>query len=557
MMWTLLLSAFASEPALVDALTDEMARAKAELQLDDSPSIYHLRYKLVLVDEVDVVAELGGILRAEEGPGAGLGVEVRVGEPGWDNTGFGGWQDGFRIVGVPQRPTPHALSLDAWRVTDRSYKDAVEQYSRKQAQAVLPPDHPGDYTLTGPVVHDGGRPAVAALAPLTTLAETLSADMLGPTGLELGQVYIGHETGSLWIVDTEGTRVRRPIHETTIRAVVHLRDDSGLSLTDHRLWTVRDPADLPSLDAMRAEVGEMVEHLSSVAEAPRLSEEYVGPVLFEDGAAADLFRYILLPQLEGTPPEIPFDTFIGDLGEDGGGARLLRRVLPQGWSVTDDPTSVPAHPGSYTHDWEGTEAQSVRFVEDGIVRRVAMSRVPRAGVDGSTGHGRGTLSRRAVGKTSLTTVEPARALPATKLRKLAVKAAASYDRDWVLVVRRLEHPSLRTLGSSELFFGDGPALPAPVEVVRLYADGREEAVKGVSFSQVQRWVLRDIVAAGKRVVHDFLSSIDGDDSYLGPTEGTPCRLTAPAVLIGEMELLPTAADSSEVRSLPPPVVAKP
>lgn len=552
MIW-LMLAALAAptvdEAELVDALVLEMDRAKAELALGDSPEIYHLRYKLMTLEQVDVGAEFGGLLYADEAPYTGLGVEIRIGEPSWDNTGFGGWQDGFRLKSLPGWPTADAVRLDAWRLTDRAFKDAVEQYSRKQAQAVVPPDYPGDYTLTGASVHDGGRPTLGDRDALVSLAQSLSMEM--SSDLELGRVYIGHEAGSVWLVDTEGSRVRLPVAETTVRAVAHLTDERGLRLTDARLWTVREAGELPDAEQMRAEVREMTADLHALAKAPTLKDEYVGPVLFEGAAAGDLFRYVLLSQLEGTPAEIPFDTFVGDIAQQGSGARMLRRVLPPGWTVHDDPTSVPSHPGSFTHDWEGTPAQSVRLVEDGIVRGLVMSRVPRSGADGTNGHARGGLARRAIGKTSLTTVTPAKALPEAKLRKLALRASAAYGRDHVIVVRRLQHPGIRLLEDDD-FFGEGPTLPPPVEVIRLYADGREERVKGAVFSQVQRWVLRDIAAAGRPVVHDFLSSFDGDDSLMGPTQGTPCRLVVPSVLVGELELLPASADPSSVRTLTPP-----
>ncbi len=552
MMALLALLALGAEPEgeLVAALEAEMARAAEELKLPDSPGIYHLRYKLALLDSLDVEAELGGLIRFDTSPYHGIGVEVRIGEPAWDNTGFGGWQDGFRVTGTKAEPTARAIALDAWRLTDRAFKDAVEQYSRKQAQAVRDPDHPGDYQILGPTVSvQRGRSGVDASERLVALAEDLSAELGMAPDVEVARIFIGHETGSIWVIDTEGTRVRRPISEVSIRALAHTRADDGMRLTDQLLWTVREPEDLPDAAAMRAQVREMVTRLDALADAPLLNEEYVGPVLFEQSATADLFRWILLPQLEGTPPEIPFDTFIGDLGSGSGGARLLRRVLPAGWSVVDDPTAVPTHPGSYTHDWEGTPARAVELVEDGIVRDLLMSRTPRRGTDGSNGHGRGSLGQRAVGQASLTRVVPARTLSDARLRKAALRAAAAYDRDHVLVVRRFQHPSLMSWGESEYF---DASLPPPVEVVRLYADGREERVRGVTFSGVQRWVLRDILAAGRPVTRDFLTALGGNDAVLGPVDGAPCRIEAPAVLIGELEVVPTPPDPTRARRLPPP-----
>ena len=113
----------------------------------------------------------------------------------------------------------------------------------------------------------------------------------------------------------------------------------------------------------------MASALFEIAEAPALDQEYVGPVIFEDGAALDLFRYLLVTQLQGTPPEVPFDSFFGELGGSRNDAvRLKRRVLPIGWSVSDDPERDSSHPSSFHYDAEGTPASDVSLVEDGIVR---------------------------------------------------------------------------------------------------------------------------------------------------------------------------------------------
>lgn len=547
-------AAVLDEEALVEAVQAEMARSQAELQLPGVPSIYHLRYKLGLLDQFSVSASFGGINSVGNDPFSGLGVEVRIGDPSFDNTGFGGWRNGFRVIALPRVPTPLTVRQDVWHITDSAFKEAVEQLSRKTAQAVLPPDHPGDYSLTGAVEHDGGTVALVPAEHLMSLAEQLSARFAAVPQLERGEVHIGYEAGSLWVLDTEGSRVRIPRSEISVRALGHLRTDDGMKLTDQRLWTLSDPADLPPLAEMAAEVSAMAADLARLAEVPVLEDEWVGPVLFEGEAAADLFRYLLLPQLEGTPPEIPFDTWIGAIGERQDSVRVGRRVLPEGWAVADDPALVPEHPGAYGHDWEGSPAERVELVTDGIVHDLLMARVPRKGLDGTNGHGRATLSHRALGKPSLTEVSVKRTRSTRALRRRGLRLASSYGHDKVLVVRRLQEPATRHLDGGFVSLGDdgGLRLPPPVEVIFLHADGREESVRGARFSGVQRWLLRDIVAAGRPVTLDYLSPLDGDYDALSPTAGAPCRLLAHDVLVGEMEVVPASGDPSEARVLPPP-----
>jgi hypothetical protein len=305
---------------------------------------------------------------------------------------------------------------------------------------------------------------------------------------------------------------------------------------------------------MEQEVARMRATLVALSTSPALDDEYVGPVVFEGAAARDLFRYALVDQLEGTPPEIPFDSWFGELGESGDPVRIGRRVLPMGWTVTDDPRSVPEHPGSFQYDAEGTASEAIALVEDGIARTLAMSRVPRRGLTETNGHGRSHVGRRASGRLSLTTVEPDRKRSETAVYKAAQKLARAYGRDWIFVVRRLQEPAVLGLSDEGRFEDSDQAvvLPPPVAIVRRYADGREEPLRGAAFAGVHRWVLRDIVAAGPVGHSDYMAPASGGYAGLGPTEGMPSRMTAPDVLVGEMELVPAPGDPRAIAALPPP-----
>ena len=552
-MIALLLTLFATagEP-LQDTLVEAMTEQADSLTLgEDAPPIYHLRYHLVDMDQRDVRASFGHLVSSDDDPYHRLAVELRVGKPEFDNTGFGGWENGFAGTQLPRELTPHALRLAAWRITDTTYKQAVEQFARKEAQFSPPDDYPGDYTLLDAVVHTVDPPTVGE-RDLEALAETLSAAFAGKPGVELGDVIIGHESGTHTIVDTGGNRVVRPMQETTVRAVLHVRCKDGLLLTDSLLWSVRDPADLPTDAAMRASVDRMTADLLALAEAPVLSEEVVGPVVFTDDAAIDLYRYLLVPQLEGTPPEVPFDSWLGELGSPGSGSvRMGRRVLPPGWSVSDDPAEDLTHPGAFTHDYEGTPTEEVDLVVDGIVRDLAMSRVPRNDLRETNGHARGSLSNRLSGRLVQTTIAAEKAKGSKKLHKRALKLASAYGRDWYLRVERLQDPAVR-----DSWFDDSDeALPRPVRLVRVHADGREEILRGGRFSGVQRFALRDIVQAGPTVSATFLLPSEPGGSNYTPTGGLPTLLRAPEVVVGELEVLPTPPDSNEAPLLPHPFAA--
>ncbi|MFT6374803.1 MAG: putative Zn-dependent protease [bacterium] len=514
------------------------------------------------MEQVDVRARFGSVIRTSTSPYRTLAVEVRVGDQGFDNSGFGGWQNGFRTASLPAYSTPESVATVAWGATDRAYKEAIEQYARKAAQVERDDDHPGDYTLAEPIAATLEGPSIGAAEPMVQLAEQLSAAMAvdpGTAVLELGEVYVGFETGSEVLVDTAGTRLIQPRSELTVRAVFQVRAPDGQFLTDERLWTVQGPEQLPPLADMLASTTQMATSVVDIANnAEVLDEEYVGPVLFEGEAALDLLRYVLVPQLEGTPDDVPFDSFFGDLGSRASGAaRLSRRVLPLGWTVDDNPLRMPDHPGSYRFDAEGTPAAAVTLVEDGIVQDLLMSRTPRPDIRETNGHARGGFGERARGRPVAVAVTPDRNDSVRKVSKKARRLANAYDRDWIFVVTSLQEPSAMAVGDYSRypnFDPQQPSLPPPVALIRRYQDGREETVRGAVFTGVQRFILRDIAAAGTQRQTSYLIDGTGDPAGFTPTGGLPTWMSGPDVLIGEMELVPTAGDPRSLPIVPAPTV---
>jgi len=543
------------------ALGEEMERNRSGLRLPGAAEIHHLRFHVSDVHTQYAAASLGALIQRDVRPTRRLGVAVRVGTHEMDNTGFGGWETGTGARPLAVGRSARADRQAAWLLVDEAYKEAVEQYARKVAVFTPPPDHPGDFQLLPPTVFDGGETARPDADALEARIVALSAVLATVPGLEVGRAVLGAEAGFDWIADTAGTRVRRPWAEVSIAAVAKVRADDGMLLADRLLWSVREAGQLPPEPAMQAEARHMAEELAAAASAPRLEEEYVGPVVFEQGAAIELFRHLLVPQLEGTPPVLPFETFLDAHSPRSGTraaalVRLRRRVLPPGWKVADDPLRAVAHPASFTHDAEGTPARRVELVEDGIVRALLMCRTPRKNTPGTNGHARGGPGARLTGRAALTWVEPATRVTREALRARALELARSYGQDHVLVVRRLVDDAFLppdAIGNDNQTL----ALPPPVAFVRLHADGREERLRGAAFAGVHRWVLRDLAAAGPQVEGTYMAPHVPGGRRGGVIIGLPTWLSAPEVLVGEMELVPVPPDPREKPVVPQPPTSTP
>jgi hypothetical protein len=429
---------------------------------------------------------------------------------------------------------------EVWLATDSAYKHAVETLSHKIAarkgQKEVPPP---DYQQVPPVVLPAAANAGVAWTQeeVEALARSLSAAASLP-GVEAAQTELRDWHGWRLLLNTEGTAAWQPTGNVVVRVEANVRRPDGSEVRDARWWVGRDATSLPSAAAMQAEAHAMAEALVAAAAAPD-PEPWLGPVLFEGEAAAELFSQLLAPELVGTRPE---ESDGG--GNDFGGAalplaRLGRRLLPEQWSVWDDPTTRTGAAGEYTIDHEGVSPRRVDLVADGVLKDVLMSRIPSKDRAASTGHGRGLGMDRRGALPGFVHVKAPRLSPMKKLQKDAIRLAREVGHDGVLVIRRLTPPAM-VQHLDVAFSGEGPlsGLTPPYEACILHANGVCDPTRNLRFVGVDRRALRDIVGAAAGVgTVNMLDGPPGPQRYMiGATGGVPTSWDVPSVLVSEMEL---------------------
>jgi TldD protein len=391
------------------------------------------------------------------------------------------------------------------------------------------------------------RTGALDLAALESMAARVSGAALVDPRIEGADIDAMTWAVRRVLLSSEGHRVWTTQRWTVARLTAIARMPDASLAFDERTWIVRDVADL-DVAAMEREAQEMGAWMARLAGAP-VEENYLGPVLFEGQAAVELFSQLLVPEVGGTPPT----------DDESGGtppppaARIGRRVLPQGWSVTDDGPAHLDRVGVSPVDIEGVPMRRLDLVEDGVVRDVVMSRVPRTDRRESTGHARYDGGRLDA-MPAVLDVRAGKTVSSARLRKKALKLAAALGRDHVLVVRRMS-PGAND-GAGTPIESDVPAgITSPTEAFRLYADGREEPVRSMQFSGVDRRTLRDIVAATES--HGWTALMDGPPTSgrgQGTLGGVPVHWSVPDVLVSELELLGGGGGEARILSLERPTV---
>lgn len=543
--------------AILASVEQELERALT-LQLPDQPRPWYVRYSVIDGEVATAGSNLGQPSFSSTAPYRQARVEVRVGTRELDNANFEGSygsRSSVQARELPHEPDVVAFRRELWLATDEAYKGAAEQYSAKMAardgrtpdKEPLPSMYPepprtGDPIPYTPVDSERLNAQVfAATAPFSTLPWVEEASAIG-------RVW----TGRRLFVDSDGMRVWTPTGMSVIRLEAVTQAPDGARLRDARWWIGRSPDALPDEAQIRREAAEMADWLARLRDAD-VERDYLGPVLFEAPAAMELFRQLLPPELSGTPPsEQAPEPFMADEGSPPT-ARIGRRLLPEGWTLVDDPSGPMSCAGSYTLDHEGVEPKAVEAIQDGVLRDVLMSRSPRAGQTGSTGHGRGLGTDPRVAVPAVTTVTPKKSASEAKMRRKAMVLARQAGLDYVLVVRRLEPPAIAE-DFQIAFTGDAPlaGLTRPLEVYRMYADGREEPVRGLRFVGVDRRVMRDIAMAGAVAKPiNVLDTGPGPGRFsLGSVGGLPACWATPPVLITELEL--RGSGGQQTHLIPPP-----
>lgn len=546
------------DPAALEAAVAAEIERTLGMKLPDQPPPYYVGFEVLDGAVATASAAFGALTSSDDGPYRSLRSEVRVGDYTLDNANFDvgmGERDGVQSRGLPLDDLEVALRRELWLSADLGYKGAAEQYSARLAarKGRDQGKHAASFTKVPPLVLARGEPRPVDGARVVSAVESLSGLLSAYPELEDGSAVARDWQGFRYIASSEGTRAWLPTGFTVLLVEAIARAPDGARLRNCRWWVSRDAAGLPAQAELQAEVAEMARWLLDSRGAP-VEDDYLGPVLFEEPAAIELFRQLLLSELSGTPPaESAPDPYNEGASDGPPAARLGRRLLPDGWSAVDDPAAYPGEAGAYTHDFEGVAAERVELVRDGVVRDLLMSRVPRLDRAGSNGHGRSLGTDRRVGLPGVLKVEPERERSQRRLRKKALALAREAGLPYVIVVRRLE-PLALAEDFHIAFTGEGPlpGLTRPLEAYRLYPDGREEPVRGLEFVGVDVRALRDIALAGPTSAP--LGVMDGAPGAgrfgIGAVGGLPTTWMAPPVVIRELEL--RGQGGREPRVLTPP-----
>ncbi len=561
------------------AMTDELARAKSDLHLPGLVDPFFIAYTVADQERLDLAASNGSLTRSDLHHERRESVRLLLNnyqfndENFTDNTGF------FMFSSAPD----NALPLDddytgirrvLWLSTDDLFKSANENFSKKKAAL----EHKEVAAELKDLPDFAPAPAIAIAEPpialhydrtaLETMVKDVSEEFTAHPEIQNSSVSLTITNSYEWIINTEGTRVRKPVTLCQIEIEAYTQATSdGQPIHLSRTFVAKIPEQLPTKLELLNRVDEMARDLIALRSAPLFDQDYTGPVLFENDAAADFLSENLISRLFAQREDL-FGNDVSAIFSSGKRSslkeKLNTRILPTTVSVHDLSLTKMRNGiellGYYPFDDEGVVPPAdLTLVDKGILKTLYMSRTPTKEVREPNGHARSLAG----GLPGMTEASPApgiveykdsKPVPLSGMKKDLLARAKDDGYNYGIIVRAIDGgiPSDESGESIQDMLANGKAI-IPILIYKLLPDGTEQLVRGAEIGLPSIRDLREIVSSKEMITRNMLISA-GSGGLFSFSPKVAATLIAPAdILSPELEVQRKKGEAYPA----PPVVARP
>lgn len=368
-----------------------------------------------------------------------------------------------------------------WKVLDEKYKTAAEQYGNKQGiinQTEIPEEERNIPDFQQMQKSEYILPVEALKTNAKELEEYVcQASAVFKDYKELNDSHVRIYAGSADIryCNSEGTTCRYPNNMIALFIFTKAQSADGQEITQVKCLPYAALEDMPDLAALQALCKQEAVLMQQKLGAPMIKESYVGPVLFEGEAVADLIDKYMIDASKGIlTKRKPFASaemsryysshpaLSGNELESMLNKKVMSRDLTLA-SLTGTPEYKDQKLfGHYQVDAQGVAPdKELVLIEDGVLKNMLSTRSSTRFFQKSNGHARASISGSdiillpGVLRLSSKKVESS-----AKMKKKLIEAAKEEDYDYAYIVRKID--------------GDTPA-----ELYRINVkDGSEELVRG-------------------------------------------------------------------------------
>jgi len=514
------------------AMQDEMNRSMQSLKLDNMQKIYYIEYVLEINRSNYISACFGKLHRStKDSISYVLSVSVRVGDYKYDQTNFidiglnffGSYDDEERFSNrrVPKELDYSALRRELWLATDAAYKEAAELYSKKEAsmKSQIRKDTLWDFSKATPIeLIDTMKIPDFDVKYFEDIVKEASNIFANYPSIHQSKADIYFETKTTYYLNSEGTKYIKNNFLSGIEVAAMTQAEDGMPLSNYYYSLGWFPSDLPSKDSIIKAVKETAIVLDKLIYAPVIEDTYTGPILFMEQAACEAFAQTFLPCLTAqrstisskTGPRFSFSGANTSVFQ----TKIGGRVLPEFLSIEAIPNTNICNEhklfGGYKIDEQGVIPQNITLVKDGYLRTLLSDRTPIKRIEKSNGHCKGGSPMASNIK-----IDADKKYQASDkdLKAQLLKLCKQRDLPYGLIIKKVHNSNIFStqifpLASRKLeFIQSGGGKFMPVEVYKLYSDGKEELIRGGNIVGLGITAFKDIIKVGNnQFIFTYLQS---------------------------------------------------
>lgn len=531
---------------LLKILKSELEREYSVLKENDPP-LYYLAYRVEEISQKNLSYLFGSKTSENSEKERVFQVIIRVGSPELDNThelkGMDYYDYESYYMQVSQLPLLNdekVIRKTLWKLTQSQFAKAIERYQKVLANEKVRAereDKSPDFNIGRSYVEviEKKEPKFSVekwdkiLKKLTSFFKNYPEILKGRADL---QYYLINK----YFVDSNGTFLKYPESRIRLFLSVSTRTEDGQDLFLYESYVAFAEEEIMKEKDLMEKAKELAEKLLKLRDAPE-AEPYSGPAIFLPRATAVFFHEVLGHRLEGhrQKTEKEGQTFTKKIGQ---------KILPEFISIIDDPTKDHFNgkplAGHYFYDDEGSKAEKVTLVENGILKNFLMSKTPVKGFNESNGHGRGQIGLKTVTRQGNLIVLSSKGVSFSELKKKLIEKLKEKNKPYGLIFADVSGGFTITQRTFVQAFK-----VIPLEVYKIYQDGREEIIRGVDIVGTPISALETIIETGNE--YDVFNGFCGAESG-----AVPVSAVAPAILVENIEIEKRFKEMNKPPILPSP-----
>ena len=561
-------------PDILKAMRDEIDRSMQDLEMESLEKPYYIEYLLRIREDHSVSGYLGSITDKNESQIARLSVDIRVGDYTFDNSNFfdvglsffgsSDDEERFKSRTVPYDLDYQTLRRELWLATDAAYKQSAEIFAKKNSALknkmrkdttpdFLEMDIKSSYKLKPYYPFD--------FKYFTDLIKSVSAVFAEYPEIHVSSSGVEYQPETFYYANSEGVEYIKTKFYTGFEIVAATQAEDGMNLADVFSAYAQNPNNLPDKDSLVHAARHLAENLMAQKNTDYVSDTYVGPVIFEDQAAGQIFAQIFAPNLVTQREPLTEGGMQTNDRNTAFQRKIGGRVLPEFLSIEDNPSKSMYEEthllGTYAIDDEGVPAEQVNLVEKGYLKNLLSSRVPIKRVRKSNGHKRGGAPM--FSNLIVDVADEEKAVDSDSLKQRLIELCKARELPYGIIIRKIIDQNVlfttlyrTTYGNFRFPQGEGKFIIS--EAVKVFPDGREEIVRGLEGSGFTVQTFKDLILAGDtkyamNILAPSVTSpfISGGDQYVGAS------IITPDILFEDAELRVIDADFNKPPYLNNPV----